>query len=132
MRFTEIELQSEDLLWFAVDTNGNIVAFYTGGIGCVPDFVCNDKELTYNLQDYFLNELENNDSTNSEVLAKKGLYCFDVSYEDNYGNSYNKTETPNNPINISSLPKKIANMLKNNKIEYAANNVETIIVKHAY
>ena len=132
MRFTETELQSEDLLWFAVDTNGNIVAFYTGGVGCVPDFVCNNKKITYDLQDYFLDELAINNAANSEDLAKKGLYCFDVSYDDNYGNSYHKTEAPNKPINISSLPKKIVNMLENNIIEYDASKVETIIVKHAY
>lgn len=132
MHFTETELQSEDLLWFGVDINGNILAFYTGGIGCVPNFVCSNQKITYDLQDYFLNELEFNNDSNSEVLAKKGLYCFDVSYEDNYGNSYHKTEKPNKPINISTLPEKIVNMLKNNILEYDANNVETIIVKHAY
>ena len=132
MRFTETELQSEDLLWFGVDTKGNILAFYTGGAGCVPEFVCSNKKNTYNLKDYFLDELDKNSDTNSDDLAKKGIYCFDVSYDDNYGNSYHKTEVPNEPINISSLPDKIINMLKCNIIECDVTDTDTIIVKHAY
>ena len=132
MRFTEIELQSEDLLWFGVDIKGNILAFYSGGAGCVPEFVCSDKKATYYLQDYFLDELEINNDSNSELLAKKGLYCFDVSYEDNYGNSYHKLETPIKPINISSLPEKVMTILKNNKIECIATDINSINVKHAY
>ena len=132
MRFTETELQSEDLLWFGVDNKGNILAFYTGGAGCVPDFICNNKKITYDLQEYFLDELEINSNSNSEALAKKGIYCFDVSYDDNYGNSYHKTESPNKPINISSLPDKIIYILKNNTIDCDVTETDTISVKHAY
>jgi len=31
MRFTEIELQSEDVLWFAIDNQNHIIAFTSGG-----------------------------------------------------------------------------------------------------
>ncbi len=127
MRFTEIELQCEDILWFAIDVNGHIMAFTSGGAGCVPEFVCSNKENTYSLQDYFLDEY-----MPDLELEEKGLFCYDVNYDDNYGNTYSKTTTPESPINFNDLPDKIKELLKLNTLDLNANTSDTIEVKHAY
>lgn len=131
MRYTEIELQCEDLLWFAVDMNGDIIAFTTGGAGCVPEFVASSKENTEALIKYF-NKLKTNSNDSDNEFAAKGLFYFDVSYEDNYGDSYIKVATPSTPLNISNLPNNIQELLKNNKLEINANSSSIIKVKHAY
>ena len=131
MKYSEIELQCEDLLWFGLDNNNYIISFTTGGIGCVPDFVCNSKEETLELQDFFLNHFDNNSSKNSESLSLKGLFCFDVNYDDN-GNSYIKKETPNKPILLDELPETIKTKLVNNRISIDVTSVDKIIVKHAF
>ena len=48
MRITKIDLQCYDYLWFAIDANGCIIAFTSGGIGDVPEFVCRSKSETKN------------------------------------------------------------------------------------
>jgi hypothetical protein len=131
MRYTEIELQCEDLLWFAVDLNGNIIALTSGGAGCVPEFVACSKENNELLINYF-DKLKSNSKNSYNDLANKGLYYFDVSYEDNYGNSYIRIAIPDNPINIVSLPSNIQKLLSNNKLDIDVSTSEAIKVKHAY
>ena len=53
MRYTIIDLQCEDILWFGLDINGNVLAFTSGGSGNVPEFVCRSKEETELLIDFF-------------------------------------------------------------------------------
>jgi hypothetical protein len=131
MRYTEIELQCEDLLWFAVDLNGNIIALTSGGAGCVPEFVACSKENNELLINYF-DKLKSNSKNSDNDLANKGLYYFDVSYKDNYGNSYIRIAIPDNPINIVSLPSNIQKLLSNNKLDIDVSTSEAIKVKHAY
>ncbi|MBD5101435.1 MAG: hypothetical protein HDT27_01825, partial [Subdoligranulum sp.] len=53
VRYTDIDLQIWDILWFAVDKNGYIGAFTSGGSNVVPEFVCCSKEETEILENYF-------------------------------------------------------------------------------
>ena len=46
MRYTNIDLQILDIMWFAIDRSGHIGAFTNGGINIVPEFVCCSKEET--------------------------------------------------------------------------------------
>ena len=39
MKYTEIELQYEDIMWFGVDRNGVVFECTSGGVGCVPLFL---------------------------------------------------------------------------------------------
>ena len=57
MRITEIDLQCEDIMWFGIDINGVVFECTSGGIGCVPSFVCESKETTEMLEDFFLTRL---------------------------------------------------------------------------
>lgn len=58
MRFSEIDLQCEDIMWFAVDENNAVVAFTSGGCGNIPEFVCCSREETEALENFFMNEAE--------------------------------------------------------------------------
>ena len=54
MRYTEIDLQIEDIMWFGIDLNGYIFSCTTAGAANVPEFVCKSKEQTEFLADYFI------------------------------------------------------------------------------
>ena len=97
MRISEIDLQCNDIMWFAIDNNGYIVALTSGGEGNVPEYVCRSKEETDKLEEYFMctaadigdaTLLIDNDGSlladDATALSRKGLFCFDVSSEDEY------------------------------------------------
>lgn len=44
MKYSEIDLQIEDIMWFAIDKQNYILAFTLGGYGNIPKFVCRSKE----------------------------------------------------------------------------------------
>ena len=54
MRITNIDLQCEDLMWFAIDQNGCVLEFTSGGMGNVPEFVCADRESNDLLVNFFI------------------------------------------------------------------------------
>lgn len=118
MRYTDIDLQSTDIMWFGVDKNGCIAAFFSGGRFCVPEFVCQSIEETELLEDYFLNKLATStkyvlcveDKDNSlmmdcKKLSSKGLYCFDIS--DKNGVDYKMISYPETPVKIEMLSQNI-------------------------
>lgn len=118
MRYTDIDLQSTDIMWFGVDKNGDIAAFFSGGGFYVPEFVCKSIEETELLEEYFLEELvpstqytlyvEDKDNSlirDCKSLSEKGLYCFDIS--DKECIDYEIISCPEKPIKIDSLPKNI-------------------------
>lgn len=99
MRYSEIDLQCEDITWFGVDANNHIAAFASGGIGNIPEYVCKSKEETEALYDYFYDILgklttehalvAESNSLVSEFVdsSSKGLFCFDVEMIVAEGNS---------------------------------------------
>ena len=97
MRYTEIDLQIEDIMWFGIDRNGFVFSCTTAGIGNVPEFVCRSKEETEKLYDFFSAKLsdkadyslnvkkEDNDLINEAIKKKKkGVFCFDAVVDDNH------------------------------------------------
>ncbi len=54
MRFTDIELEYSDILWFAVDRNGYLAGFTSGGTLFVPEFVRKSKEEAELLETFFV------------------------------------------------------------------------------
>lgn len=146
MRISEIELQTEDIMWFAVDLNNYIIACTSAGISDVPEFVCADREETELLEDYFMNSLQNvtneilhadyidNDLMNDGiVLAKKGIFCFDaVSNDINHNREYIKLISPEKPIDYNSLPSEIRNILKKHLLKVDAAKLNYLKVENAY
>ena len=140
MRITNIDLQCEDIIWFAVDKNGFIVEFTSGGIGNVPEFVCADREANDLLVNYFMNELaqstseqlvvpyEDNDLINDAImLSRKGVFCFDAS-----GDSYDKLSIPETPLNVEKIPSDIKKILLKRILDVDVVLVDTVEVAHAY
>ena len=145
MKYTEIDLQCEDIMWFGVDKNGVIFECTSGGIGCVPPFVCASKENTEMLEHYFLHELKENTqgillipdkdcqlSKDCLSLSQKGLFCFDVAIDDNRPYDYKKAAIPHKPLMVSDLPDKIRSVLCNHIVNVNVESEEYIHVPHAY
>lgn len=140
MRYTDIDLQSTDIMWFGVDKNGNIAAFFSGGEFCVPEFVCKNIEETELLEEYFLTELvpstqyalQVEDKDNSLIrdcksLSEKGLYCFDISDKD--GIDYEIISCPEKPIKVDSLPKNIYAIMQLHNMNVSFADARRIVIE---
>lgn len=140
MRYTDIDLQIWDILWFAVDKNGYIGAFTSGGSNVVPEFVCCSKEETEILEHYFLEELkpstvcifgvayEDNDlMRDSEALSQKGLFCFDMSEQT--ASNYDLLSYPQTPLSYVALPQQIRGLLESHKINSDFTNAKTVQIQ---
>lgn len=55
MKYTELDLQIEDIMWFGIDKNGLIFEATTGGCANFSAFAINSKEDNEQLIDYLLN-----------------------------------------------------------------------------
>ena len=144
MRYTIIDLQCEDILWFGLDINGNVLAFTSGGSGNVPEFVCRSKEETELLIDFFnkydafstgAHLLIEDDgspySSDARNFAQHGITYFDVDI-DNDSHSYIKVSFPDKTIVSSDLPDNIQKILSDHIIDFDALCTDKIDVPHAY
>ena len=145
MRYTEIDLQCEDIMWFGVDANGHILAFTSGGCGGVPEFVCRSKEETEQLEKFFLEEAVPSSegcmkipadgtplSDDARMLSQKGLFIYDVSFDEGHTDEYALIAEPVTPLHINNLPKNIAVILRDHMIEGYAAGLAYLRVRHAY
>ena len=146
MRYTEIDLQIEDIMWFGIDLNGYIFSCTTAGTANVPEFVCKSKEQTEFLADYFIEKLEKTTAETLEtpytdnplmndavLLAQKGIFVFDAvsNRSEQYGN-YTKIASPKTPIRYVALPDDIKKLLQEHTVPVDAAKENYICVKHAY
>ena len=146
MRYTEIDLQIDDIMWFGVDMNGCIFACTSAGIANVPEFVCASKEQTELIEDYFTKELEKKTSAVLEApyvdnrlmrdateLAEKGVFSFDaVTDNSEHNREYVKIASPKTPIRYAALPDDIKKLLQDHIVPVDAAKEKYISVKHAY
>ncbi len=145
IRYSEIELQSEDIMWFGVDTYGRIFACLSGGIGCVPEFVCRSRDESETLFEFFTEALpvttEGNCTGSLQcntlveeclVLSSKGLYCFDVDTSETYGDFYRKVSYPTRELLISDLPVHIKSILSDHVVSADVSIIDKLTVPHAY
>lgn len=132
MRITEIDLQTEDIEWYAIDSEGRIAEFFSGGSGAVPEFICQSRENLDTIGEFFT-KIE---STKSErvlcnknldyprkdfleeckLAAKKGIYCLDIGDSVDTANEYRFVCKPISPLFITELPQHIQNILRGCKI----------------
>lgn len=144
MRISDIDLQCEDIMWFAVDKNGNIFECTSAGCGNVPEYVCKSREETDTLLEYFTNSASkiteakllisasDNDLTADALkLASKGIYCYDIT---DYNNDeiYNCIAVPVKPLNVADLPKEIKQLLSDHIYDGDVSTETSITVEHAY
>lgn len=144
MRYSEIDLQCEDITWFGVDANNHVIAFASGGIGNIPEFVCRSKEETNALYDYFRDTLAKTTAGHALVagcnslisefieLSSKGLYCFDVETQDSGGEIYQKITYPDIPILFDDLPDNVKAIMHDHVIHADLARSNQIHVPHAY
>ncbi len=143
MRISEIDLQTEDIMWFSVDNNGNIFECTSAGCGNVPEYVCCSRENTDILLDYFTNEApivtnsillipEEDNFLTQDVkdLSSKGLYCYDVNENDD--TFYTCVAKPEKPITINELPAEIQKILSLQRFDGNIPELTEITVPHAY
>lgn len=144
MRISEIDLQCEDIMWFATDNAGNIFECTSAGCGNVPEYVCKSREETETLLNYFMEiapvittskllvPAEGNDLIDDiKKLSSKGVFCFDVTDYDN-DDKYACIAIPEKPINISNLPSNIQKLLSDHSYNGNVSIERTITVDHAY
>ena len=144
MRISEIDLQCEDIMWFATDSKGHIFACTSAGCGNVPEYICRRREETDILLEYFttnaplvtkpilLIPAEDNDLTADIInLSSKGIYCFDITDYDE-DDVYNMISLPEKPINRSQLPANIQELLADHIYTGDVSVEKSISVEHAY
>lgn len=145
MRYTEIDLQIEDIMWFGIDRNGFVISCTTAGIGNVPEFVCRSKEETEKLNNFFSAKLsdkadyslhvkkENNELINESIaLAKKGIFCFDAVVDDAHYGEYKKISSPSTPLSYRTLPLEIQNIIGDHQIDIDVMQSSVLSIPHAY
>ena len=145
MRYSEVDLQCEDIAWFGVDADERIFMCTSGGIACVPEFVCRSVEETKYLLDFFTNTLNATtkgricDTKGSNPLVEedlifsaKGLYCFDVDTSETYGDFYRKVTCPESELFLRDLPASIRKILADHVVSTDVSVSDRLIVPHAY
>jgi len=145
MRISRIDLQCYDIMWFAIDANGCVIALTSGGIGNVPEFVCRSKSETEELEKFFMSLptcyssaelLIDNDGSqmaiDAEELAQRGFYYFDVCSDIDYEYGYSKISQPAKALHITDLPSSIQRILSDHIIVIDVSTADKIRVKHAY
>ena len=143
------ECEYLDMEWYGVDRKGNLAVFCSGGVGNLPEFVCESRERADALMDYF-DMLENMtgsvlmspQSKGAELCARgfsdKGLYYFDANDGTQPGictfhEYYTKQSYPQSPLKFERLPESIRELLAHNCMEIEDFSlVQTIHVNHAY
>ena len=144
MRISEIDLQCEDIMWFAIDDHGNVFECTSAGCGNVPEYVCRSREETEALLEYFttrapvittaklLIPADGSDLVaDVSDLASKGIYCFDIiDYDDE--EHYGCVAIPEKALNIAELPSNIQNILSDHRQPGDISSMRSIAVAHAY
>ena len=145
MRYSEVDLQCEDIIWFGIDADERVFACFSGGIGCVPEFVCRSREETETLLDYFTDTQpvftegkpynpQGSDPLLEDCLAlsSKGIFCFDVDTDETYGDFYRKYSYPEKELFLSDLPENIKKIIIDHTIDTNVSLTDRIVVPHAY
>lgn len=126
--FDEVEQLTSDLDWYAVDRDGRIGHFMTGGSRLLPLKIAADKTALIMLHDYFEtlsfsegdfkfcpqakyhfiligdDQPDNAFHTYAQKMAARGLYTFDSRASENPNRPYYRVTIPNTELNLSSLP----------------------------
>lgn len=131
---TDLEEETEDLDWFAIDRNGDIAHFASGGRGFLPPAVMSSEDDLRSLTSFFRFQLaENSDAVESPnllsyvrldshaqretyladniTMARKGLYSFDCIIGPSRPAGYFIVARPTVPLNLRVLPPGMRSLL---------------------
>ncbi len=129
------ECAFRDVEWYGVDRQGNIAVFCSGGVGNLPEFVCESEERADKLVEYFDKIPKSTNSIlmfpkteigRAEQTAKnfsdRGLYYFDSDDGAELETAalhpyYTKHSYPENPLKYDRLPEHVKEILKYNFLE---------------
>ncbi len=126
MEISDIDLQITDLEWYGVDVEGRVARFTSGGSLAVPLSIRHSYEQLLEIAEFFENipfdntkeincferfESEENNAFKEEckIVAKKGLYCYDITAD--IINKYECITRPVEPLLIKELPQRINEIL---------------------
>jgi|SRR6516164_7834135 hypothetical protein len=129
-----LEEETLDLDWFAVDGQGEIGHFATGGKGFLPPSVKASKENQSKLNAFFRKLTKNGEAIESPILAShvqfqteaeanryledysymagRGLYSFDCFIARRRPTSYFLVARPSDPLTLEDLPKDIREVVR--------------------
>lgn len=127
MRYTEIDLEIEDVMWFAIDQRGHIGCFTSGGHGNIPEFVCRSREDNEAICDYFMEDSPvfttgklmhvpkgSFQEEDCLLLVSKGIFSYDIMNSND--DVYDKIAIPNHALCIDRIDEKIRILLSDHVI----------------
>jgi len=151
MKYTEDIQMTIDIDWFAVDLDGVIVHFASGG-GKIPNSVAFNQSDTKKITQYFRDlPVKASDFKVSQTLdhiikfpsresqerylndfiemANRGLYSFDKTEPGNFSNKqYHLVVSPESTLKLDSLPEDIQAILKRTKIPQRVSKIDRLLV----
>nr|WP_010250476.1 hypothetical protein [Acetivibrio cellulolyticus] len=141
-RISDEEIFDYDILWFAVDSKGEIAQFDSGVYGLLPESVSKSEEQLENLAEYICERLEKSSETvisqdvfkrvilvnskdetklayleRSLGFSKKGLYAYNSYDAEPNLYQYFKVSMPEKPLKLSDLPEEYRSILEQYKLE---------------
>ncbi|GAB2959768.1 hypothetical protein GCM10027048_28930 [Hymenobacter coalescens] len=145
MRIDELEQHDSDIDWFAVDRDGYVVYFASGG-GLLPESAAASAEALLQLHHYFLTlpetpgaaqvQVEPNAARNGRNAqgfvryARRGLFAFDKTrLNEPRDTQYHLVARPAQPLLAAALPGPLAALLLRTEVPLAvatATQVDTV------
>lgn len=150
MEISSIDQEVTDFDWYAVDPDGYVIQFASGG-GPLPGSVAASCEALTQLHDYFLSlspetttahlnprlvqvepYLRNDEDAYGRYVhsfvnyGKRGLYAFnktDLAHQDN---RYHLVAYPEIPLLLAALPPHISALLSRTRVPFAVSRVDTV------
>jgi len=135
MRIDELEQESSDIEWFAVDSDGCVLHFSSGG-GVLPESVASSEETLLQLHQYFLALPDTTNATlvqveanaeksgrnyqNAVRHARRGLFSFDKTLLNKHLDpQYHLVARPANRLTIKDIPEPISTLLLRTRLPEA-------------
>jgi hypothetical protein len=149
MEISSIDQEVTDFDWYAVDLNGYLVQFSSGG-GILPGSVAASSEAVAQLTHYFLILSTENTSAhlnpdlsvlvpharneNATALyayrsvnyAKSGLFAFDKTDLTHQDNRYHLVASPAKPLTLAELPPAISALVSRTRLPWAISGIATL------
>ena len=144
MRYDEVDLQVQAVMWYGVDKNGYIFVCHSSWMPNIPEFVCRSKEETECLENYFMEYIGISEYDWGEVdfYIEKGISYFDVITDDippidkdfaTYPYWYREWIHGKSPLlHFDQLPKNIQEIMDSHRIDIDITKDKYFYVEDAF